>query len=277
MKIPDRLVPLLDQGLIREVVRPLMSGKEAAVYIVVADDKYCVAKVYKEAIHRSFHQRAAYTEGRQVRNTRQKRAMEKNSKYGREQNEAAWRSAEVDTLYKLVALGVRVPRPHVFSEGVLLMDLILDPEGQPAPRFCDCNFTEEQAYKAHHFVIRQVQAMLCAGIVHGDLSEYNILLAWDGPMLIDFPQAIDAAENRNAKAILLRDVQNLTAFLARFAPDLLRSAYAQEMWSLYERAQLFPDTPLTGRFRGSNRVADVRSVQREIEAAARDARMRPPR
>jgi RIO kinase 1 len=270
VKIPDRLLPLLEQGLIQEVVRPLMSGKEAAVYIVATRDAYRVAKVYKDAEHRSFRQRAAYTEGRAVRNSRQRRAMEKGSKFGKEQNEAAWQSAEVDALYKLGAAGVRVPKPYIFSEGVLLMDIVLDPDGQPAPRLCDCAYTPEQAWNTHQFVIRQVVAMLCAGVVHGDLSEYNILLAWDGPVIIDLPQAVDAASNRRARELLVRDVHNLTAFLGRFAPDLLDTHYGEEMWGLYERAQLFPDTPLTGRWRGSNKRVDTRGVLREIDAAKRE-------
>jgi RIO kinase 1 len=274
MKIPDRLIPLLEQGLITEVVRPLMSGKEAAVYIVATPERYCVAKVYKDAEHRSFRQRAAYTEGRQVRNSRQRRAMEKSSKYGREQIEAMWQTAEVDALYKLGAAGVRVPKPIVFSEGVLLMDLILDDEGQPAPRLCDCRFDVDQAWRTHGFVLREVVKMLCAGTIHGDLSEYNILLSADGPVIIDFPQAVDAAHNQSARTILVRDVDNLTSFLARFAPDLSETRYGQEIWSLYERAQLFPDSPLTGRWRGSTRRADTRSVMREIDAAAREARSR---
>lgn len=271
MKIPERLLPLLELGLIQEVVRPLMSGKEAAVYIVVAEDRYCVAKVYKEAIHRSFRQRAAYMEGRQVRNSRQRRAMEKGSQYGREQREAAWQNAEVDALYKLGAAGVRVPKPLVFSEGVLLMELLLDPDGQPAPRLCDCTFSPQQAMNTHAFVMRQVVAMLCAGVVHGDLSEYNVLLAEDGPVIIDLPQAVDAAHNQSARGILIRDVNAITGFLGRFAPPLRDTAFGQEIWALYERAQLFPDSPLTGRWRGSNRRVDVRAVQREIDAAARDA------
>lgn len=274
MKIPDRLYPLLEMGLIQEVVRPLMSGKEAEVYIVIADERYRVAKVYKEAIHRSFHKKAAYTEGRRVRNTRQQRAMEKGSKYGKEQAEAAWQMTEVDALYKLGAAGVRVPKPLVFSEGVLLMELLLDPFDHPAPRLCDCSFTWEEAENTHAFVMRQVVTMLCAGIVHGDLSEYNVLLAADGPVIIDFPQAVDAAGNNSARAILLRDVNAITQFLARFSARLADSQFGPEIWSLYERAQLFPDTRLTGRWRGSTRQADVRSVRREIDAAARDARSR---
>ncbi len=274
MKIPERLYPLLENGLVQEVVRPLMSGKEAAVYIVIAEGRYCVAKVYKEAIHRSFRQRADYTEGRMVRNSRQRRAMEKGSKYGREQAEAAWQTAEVDALYKLAAAGVRVPKPLVFSEGVLLMELLLDAEDQPAPRLCDCAFTPEQAWNSHGFVMHQAQLMLCAGLVHGDLSEYNVLLSAQGPVIIDLPQAIDAAGNRNARTILLRDVGAITGFLGRFCPPLLESRFGEEMWGLYERAELHPDTQLTGRWRGSSRKADVRGVQREIQAAARDARPR---
>ncbi len=274
MKIPDRLIPLLEQGLIQEVVRPLMSGKEAAVYICHDGQQYCVAKVYKDAEHRSFRQKAAYTEGRQVRNSRQRRAMEKNSKYGKAQNEAAWQNAEVDALYRLGAAGVRVPKPLIFSEGVLLMELVLDPAGQPAPRLCDCTFTPEEAARAFGFVLRQVVQMLCAGVVHGDLSEYNVLLAWDGPVIIDLPQAIDATQNRRAEELLVRDIDNLTAFMARAAPQLEELRFGAEMWNLYERAQLFPDTPLTGRWRSNARKADTRAVLREIEAAARDAKMR---
>ena len=274
MKIPDRLYPLLEMGLITDVVRPLMSGKEAEVYIVVAEDCFRVAKVYKEAIHRSFQKRASYTEGRQVRNSRMRRAMEKGSKYGKEQSEAAWQMTEVDALYKLGAAGVRVPKPLVFHEGVLLMELLLDPHNQPAPRLCDCDFTEEQAENTLRFVMRQVVIMLCAGMVHGDLSEYNVLLAADGPVIIDLPQAVDAAGNNSAKAILLRDVRAITSFLARFSPRIADSQFGPEIWSLYESAQLFPDTVLTGRWRASTRVADVRSVKREIDAAAREAQSR---
>ncbi len=274
MKIPKRLLPLLEEGLIHEVVRPLMSGKEAAVYIVHDGDRYCVAKVYKDAEHRSFRQRTAYTEGRQVRNSRQRRAMEKGSKYGKEQQEAAWQTAEVDALGKLDAAGVRVPKVYAFSEGVLLMEIVLDADGQPAPRLCDCSFTPEEAWNTHQFVVRQVVLMLCAGLIHGDLSEYNILLGADGPVIIDLPQAIDAAHNQQARTLLIRDLDNLTGFLGRFAPDLLDPRFGQEIWGLYERAQLNPESPLTGRFRGSNRRADTTAILREIEAAAREAGVR---
>lgn len=274
MKIPERLIPLLEQGLIEEVIRPLMSGKEAAVYLVAARDGLCVAKVYKEAQNRSFRQRAAYTEGRQVRNSRQRRAMEKGSKYGKEQNEIAWQTAEVDALYKLHAAGVRVPRPHIFSDGVLLMDLVLDPEGGPAPRLVDCAFSPEQAHRCLVFIVQEVAKMLCAGLIHGDLSEYNVLLPIDGPMIIDLPQAIDAAHNNSARALLIRDVDNITQFFARHAPYLAEARFGPEMWSLYERARLHPDTPLTGRWNPPTRRADPRGVMREIDAAAREARTR---
>jgi RIO kinase 1 len=274
MKIPERLEPLVDQGIIQEVIQPLRSGKEAQVYIVVSDGEYCVAKVYKDAEHRSFRHRAGYTEGRRVRNSRERRAMEKGSKFGKEQMEAAWQSAEVDALYRLYDAGVRVPRPRIFSDGVLLMDIVLDPEGGPAPRLFDCDFTPEQATQLHELLIRQSVYMLCAGMVHGDLSECNVLLAWDGPMIIDFPQATDAAHNPNAQSLFLRDVANFTNFLARFEPSLAETKFGPEIWNLYERSELFPDSVLTGRWRGSDRKADTRAVLREVEAAAREARMK---
>lgn len=271
MKIPERLQPLVDEGIVQEVVRPLMSGKEASLFIVMVDDMPCVAKVYKDAEHRSFRHRAGYTEGRRVRNSRQRRAMEKGTKFGKEAMEDAWQNAEVDALYRLSAAGLRVPRPHLYSEGVLLMDLIVDEHGEAAPRLWDVDFTEEQAVAIFHVLIREIVYMLCAGMVHGDLSEYNVLVAWDGPIIIDLPQATDAANNPNSRELFVRDVQNLTNFLARFAPALAETRYGQEIWDLFERAALFPDTVLTGRWKGSGRKADTRAVLREIETAARDA------
>lgn len=272
MRIPERLEPLVEQGIIQEVVRPLMSGKEAQLFVVVADEEYCVAKVYKDAEHRSFRHRAGYMEGRRVRNSRERRAMEKGSRFGKEKMEAAWQNAEVDALYRLHAAGLRVPKPRLFSDGVLLMDIILDPEGQPAPRLFDLDFTPEQARELHEILVRQCVFMLCAGMVHGDLSECNVLLAWDGPVIIDLPQATDAAHNPNSRNLFVRDVQNFTAFLSRFNPELAGTRFGQEIWQLYERAELFPDTPLTGRWRGSDKKADTRAVLREVETAARDAR-----
>jgi RIO kinase 1 len=271
MKIPERLEPLVEQGIVQEVVRPLMSGKEASLFVVVADDVYCVAKVYKDAEHRSFRNRAGYTEGRAVRNSRQRRAIEKGSKFGKEQMEASWQNAEVDALYRLHAAGLRVPKPRLFSDGVLLMDLILDPDGEPAPRLFDVDIPAEEAPALHRFLLHQVVLMLCAGMVHGDLSECNVLIAWDGPVIIDLPQATDAAGNPNARSLFLRDVANLTNYLAKFEPSLAATRYGPEIWSLYERALLFPDTPLTGKFKGSDRKADTTAVLGEIETAARDA------
>ena len=274
MKVPDPLLDLVDQGAILDVVRPLMSGKEAAVYLVETREGVCVAKIYKDAHHRSFRQKADYTEGRQVRNTRQRRAMEKSTRYGREQKESAWQTTEVDMLQRLSVLGIRVPKPILYADGVLLMELVADEDGAPAPRLCDCRFNPEQAARTHRFVVNQVQRMLCAGVIHGDLSEYNVLLAADGPMIIDLPQAVDAAHNRSAGELLRRDVANITAFLARWNRELAHTRYGEEMWSLYERARLDPDTPLTGRWRPPDRRADVRGVQREIAAAAKEARAR---
>jgi RIO kinase 1 len=274
MKIPPRLLPLLEEGLIVEVIRPLMSGKEAAVYVVRDHKDVMVAKVYKEAERRSFRQRAAYTEGRQVRNSRSRRAMERGSKFGREQEEAAWQSAEVDALYRLGAAGVRVPKALHFYEGVLLMEVVLNPEGWPAPRLVDCDFSPREAWDVHEHLMRQVVMMLCAGVIHGDLSEYNVLMAWDGPMIIDLPQAINAAHNQSARDLLIRDVTNITNFLARFAPGIAETRYGQEMWGLYERARLFPDSELTGRWRDSTRRANTHAVLDEIAAAELEVKQR---
>lgn len=272
MKVPERLQPLVEEGIVQEVIRPLMSGKEAALFVVIAGGIQCVAKVYKDAQNRSFRHRAGYTEGRRVRNSRQRRAMEKGTKFGKEAMETAWQSAEVDALFRLSAAGLRVPTPHLFSEGVLIMDLIVDEFGEAAPRLWDVQFTPEQAVELHQFLIREIVYMLCAGMVHGDLSEYNVLLAWDGPVIIDLPQATDAANNPNSRELFIRDVRNLTNFLATFAPDLAATRFGEEIWSLYERASLHPDSPLTGRWKGSDKKADTRAVLGEIETAAMDAR-----
>ncbi|MEQ1508600.1 MAG: PA4780 family RIO1-like protein kinase, partial [Myxococcota bacterium] len=271
MRVPERLVPLVEDGLVQEVVQPLMSGKEAQLFVVHANGVYCVAKVYKDAAHRSFRHRAGYAEGRRVRNSRQRRAMEKGTKYGKEQLEAAWQNAEVEALFRLAEQGLRVPRPHQYVDGVLLMDLILDQDGDPAPRLFDIDLTEEQALEVHQFLIRQVVGMLCAGLVHGDLSECNVLIAWDGPVIIDLPQATDAAHNPNAMALFIRDVDNLTRYLSRFAPELADTKYGNEIWALYQRGELHPDSPLTGRWAGSTRKANTKAVLAEIEDAAREA------
>jgi RIO kinase 1 len=274
MKVPEQLEPLVEQGLVDEVVRPLMSGKEAALYIVRSNGQTCVAKVYKRATERSFRQRSIYAEGRKVRNSRQQRAMDKGSRFGKQANEEAWHNAEVDALHRLSAVGVRVPLPRLYADGVLLMELVVDADEQPAPRLADRRLDAHQARAIFHDLLRQVVRMLCAGLVHGDLSECNVLLAASGPVIIDFPQAFDAARNTNAARLFIRDVDNLTRYLSRFAPELAGTRYGREVWALYERAELFVDTPLTGRVRESDRKADVAAVLDEVNVVAREAALR---
>ena len=267
MKIPKRLQPLVDDGVIDSVVRQLMSGKEAMVFVVRCGAETRCAKVYKEADKRSFRQAVDYTENRKTKNSRQARAMAKGTRFGREAQERAWQSAEVDALYRLAAAGVRVPKPYNFHEGVLLMELVVDAEGNAAPRLNDVHFEPDVALEMHERLIREVVRMLAAGVVHGDLSEYNILLGADGPVIIDLPQAIDAAGNNHAPRMLVRDVDNLRAFFGKFAPDLLATDYGKEIWALYEAGALHPDTPLTGHFDRDERSADLDAVMREIDDA----------
>jgi RIO kinase 1 len=265
MKAPARLQALIDEGLIDTVVRQLMSGKEAMVYVVRCGDDTRCAKVYKEATNRSFRQAVDYTENRKVKNTRQARAMAKGSKFGRESQEAAWQSAEVDALYRLAAAGVRVPKPYNFHEGVLLMELVCNEDGDAAPRLNDVQFTRDEALAHHATLLTEVVRMLCAGVVHGDLSEFNILLAADGPVIIDLPQAVDAAGNNHAKRMLLRDVDNLRDFFGRVNPHLLPTRYGEEIWGLYESGGLTPETPLTGQFVRKTGAVDLGGVMREID------------
>jgi RIO kinase 1 len=267
VKIPPRLQPLLEDGLIDDVTRQLMSGKEAMVFVVTCGDEVRCAKVYKEANKRSFRQSVDYTEGRKTKNSRQARAMQKGSKYGRESQEAAWQSAEVDALYRLANAGVRVPTPYNFYEGVLLMELVTGDDGNAAPRLNDVQLSAATALKYHAFLIEQVVKMLLAGIVHGDLSEFNILVGSDGPVIIDLPQAVDAAGNNHAKDILARDVKNLADYFGQFAPELLNTQYAKEIWALYERGDLTIDSPLTGQFAETKKTVDMQSVMREIKNA----------
>ena len=267
MKIPPRIQPLVDDGLVDEVIRPLMSGKEAAVYVVRCGDATRCAKVYKEADKRSFKQAALYQEGRKVRNSRRARAMEKGSRFGREQQESIWQNAEVDALYRLAAAGVRVPKPYGCFDGVLLMELVTDEEGLVAPRLNDVSMSAEQALEDHALMMEFVKRMLCEGLVHGDLSEFNVLVDEYGPVIIDLPQAVDAAANNNAFAMLQRDVTNMSRYYGQYAPELLDTRYASEMWALYEEGKLTPDTPLTGQFAESDEAADVDSVVAEIKAA----------
>ncbi len=267
MKAPKRLQSLVDEGLIDSVTRQLMSGKEAEVYVVRCGEETLCAKVYKEATQRSFRQAVDYTENRKVKNTRQARAMAKGTRFGKQAQEAAWQSAEVDALYRLAAAGVRVPKPHNFHDGVLLMELVTDENGDAAPRLNDVQFTAEDARRHHTALLKEVVRMLCAGVVHGDLSEFNILLGADGPVIIDLPQAVDAAGNNHAQRMLLRDVDNLRNFFGACAPELRATQYGAEIWQLFERGLLHVDTPLTGRYQRQAGAVDLSGVMREIDDA----------
>ena len=274
MKTPKRLAAMVEEGLVDEVIGQLMSGKEATVYVVRCGEHVRCAKVYKEANQRSFRNNASYQEGRTVKNSRQARAMEKGSRYGRKMQEEVWQSAEVDALYRLAAAGVRVPQPHICFEGVLLMDLVLDADGHPAPRLNDVEMSEELALEYHALLVNQVVRMLCAGLIHGDLSEYNILVAESGPVIIDLPQAIDAAGNSNAAEMLERDVANLRSYFSAFAPALIDTQYGKEIWARYESGVLTPELPLTGRVALDERVADVEAVLMQVEMAIRENEIR---
>lgn len=267
MRFPKRIQPLIDDGLVDEVLRQLMSGKEATVYVVRCGSEIRCAKIYKEAYKRSFKKAVQYQEGRKGKNSRRTRAIEKGSKFGRDQQEEAWQNTEVDALYRLANAGVRVPKPYGCFDGVLLMELITDDEGQVAPRLNDVSMTPELAVEDHAIVMKSVMRMLCAGLVHGDLSEFNVLVDDYGPVIIDLPQVVDAAANNNAFAMLERDVNNMTSYYGQFAPELLGSKYAKEMWALYEDGELHPDIELTGKFEESTEEADVDVVMQEIKAA----------
>ena len=277
MKTPKRIQPLIDEGLVDEVISRLMSGKEADVYVVRSDSEIRCAKVYKEAAQRSFKKAAQYQEGRKTRNSRRARAMEKGSKFGRKQQEATWHNAEVDALYKLADAGVRVPTPYACIDGVLLMELITDEDGYVAPRLGEVTMSAEQAIEDHAVVIEYIVRMLCVGIVHGDLSEFNILVDEYGPVIIDLPQAVDAAANNNAEAMLARDVNKSRSYYGQFAPELLDTQYAKEMWALYEEGDLHPDIELTGHFDGPTEEADVDAVLEEIKAVLAEEQERQER
>ena len=277
MKIPKGLQPLIDDGMVDTVVRRLKSGKEASVYIVACGDQVRCAKVYKEAEQRGFHKLAQYQEGRKTRSSRDARAMGKRGRHGRRVQEAEWKNAEVDALYRLVGAGVRVPAPYLVHEGVLLMELVQDELGDPAPRLNDIEITADQARRWHAFMITQVVRMLCAGLIHGDLSEFNVLLDVNGPVIIDLPQAVNAASNNNAFAMLQRDVNNMRATFGRTVPELLETEYAREIWGLYEASELRPDSVLTGRFTRDSTAPDVEAVLRQIEDERREAEERQRR
>ena len=277
MKIPKGLQPLIDDGIVESVVRRLKSGKEASVYIVACGAHLRCAKVYKEAEQRGFHKLAQYQEGRKTRNSRDARAMGKRGRHGRRVQEMEWKNAEVAALYQLVSVGVRVPVPHLFYEGVLLMELVRDGEGNPAPRLNDLQFDADDARRWHAFMISQIVRMLCAGLIHGDLSDFNVLMDVDGPVIIDLPQAVNAAGNNNAFAMLERDVNNMRACFARAAPELLATEYAREIWKLYEAGELTPDSVLSGKFVPDPSAPDVEGVLQQIEDERREAEARERR
>jgi RIO kinase 1 len=274
MKTPKGLQPLIDDGVIDEVLRPLKSGKEASVYVVRLGDEVLCAKVYKDMAQRSFQARVQYQEGRKFRGSRQARAIGKATKFGRREQETEWKNTEVDALYRLAAAGVRVPKPRGYFHGVLLMELITDESGHSAPRLGEVELTPEQARAYHTELIRDVVRMLCQGLIHGDLSEYNVLVAPNGPVIIDLPQVVSAAGNNAARAMLLRDVHNLRDTLARFAPELQTTHFGEEMWALYEKSELLADSALSGRFVFDQRKADVRGVMASIDEARKEAMIR---
>lgn len=267
MKIPKRIQPLVDEGLVDEVLRPLMSGKEAAVFVVRCGDQIRCAKVYKDANMRSFKQAVQYQEGRKVRSSRRARAMEKGSRYGREQQEQSWQQAEVSALAKLADAGVRVPEPYGCFDGVLLMELVTDADGDVAPRLNDVSMSAEQAIEDHAIMMRYIMRMLGVGLVHGDLSEFNVLVDSYGPVIIDLPQAVDAAANNNAGWMLERDVNNMTQYYGQFAPELLTTQFAKEIWALYQAGDFDPEAELTGEYQAPTAAANVDAVLDEIKAA----------
>lgn len=274
MRTPAGLQALIDEGVIDAVMRPLKSGKEAAVYVVRTGDDIRCAKVYKDMAQRSFQKRAQYQEGRRVRGSREARAISRGSKYGRRQQEAEWKNAEVEALYQLRDAGVRVPEPHGYSHGVLVMELVVDADGHSAPRLGEVELSPGQAREFHGFLVRQVVRMLCIGLIHGDLSPYNVLVSPEGPVIIDLPQVISAAGNNAAREMLLRDVNNLTAWLGGWAPELLDTWYGEEMWALYEAGELRPDSELTGVFVQDESAPDLDGVRHAINDAREEALIR---
>ncbi|MEC6816398.1 PA4780 family RIO1-like protein kinase [Photobacterium toruni] len=277
MKIPPRLQPLVEDGLIDDVLSQLMSGKEASVYVVRSGGKICCAKVYKEIDQRSFKKAVTYREGRKVRNSRRARAMEKGSKFGRDEQEKVWQQAEVDALSLLLKANVRAPIPYGCFDGVLLMELITDADGAVAPRLNDITLTKEQALRDHALMINYIKRMLCIGLIHGDLSEFNVLVDGQGPVIIDLPQAVDASANNNAKWMFERDVKNMANYYGRYAPALLETQYGKEMWALFQAGTLTPETELTGVYIESEVDADIDGLMAEINAVMAEAELRRAR
>jgi RIO kinase 1 len=270
-KTPKSLKPLLEDGIIDKVIRPIMSGKEAKVYLVEVNDTYRCAKVYKDVHKRSFQNSSIYREGRKERNSRKARAMAKRSNYGRKEEESSWQNAEVHALNRLADAGVRVPKTYGCFDGVLLMDLVSDINGNIAPRLSEVEMNAEIASEYHKLLLTELVRMLCAGLVHGDLSEYNILVDAHGPVIIDLPQAVDAAANNNAKMIFERDVNNLRLFFGRHVPEILKSQYGPEIWEIYESGELKASTSLSGKFTADEELANVDEVLEEIEVAREEA------
>ncbi|SMY37787.1 PA4780 family RIO1-like protein kinase [Photobacterium andalusiense] len=277
MKIPPRLQPLVEDGLIDDVLSQLMSGKEASVYVVRSGGKICCAKVYKEIDQRSFKKAVTYREGRKVRNSRRARAMEKGSKFGRDEQEKVWQQAEVDALSLLLKANVRAPIPYGCFDGVLLMELITDADGAVAPRLNDITLTKEQALRDHGLMITYIKRMLCIGLIHGDLSEFNVLVDGQGPVIIDLPQAVDASANNNAKWMFERDVNNMANYYGRYAPQVLETQYGKEMWALFQAGTLTPETELTGVFIETEVDADIDGLMAEINAVMAEAELRRAR
>jgi RIO kinase 1 len=277
LKVPKSIQPLIDDGLVDEVLRSLMSGKEAQVFLVRCGQEICCAKVYKDVADRSFKKAVQYQEGRKIRNSRRQRAMEKRSKFGRDQQEEVWQRAEVDALFQLAAAGVRVPKPYGLFGGVLLMELIVGADGDVAPRLNDISMSAEQAIRDHATVMNYILRMMCVGLIHGDLSEFNVLQDAHGPVIIDLPQVVNAAANNSAKSMLQRDVENITQYYARFAPELALTHYAEEIWELHEKGELQPDFKLTGRFEFPTEAADVDAVLHLIDVAYEEEQERRER
>lgn len=270
MRVPERLISLVEDGIVEQVVRPLLSGKEAQLYLVIAGGEERVAKVYKESARRLFKHRSGYTEGRRTRNSRDQRAIGRRSKHGRARDELSWQTAEVEMIYRLQDAGVRVPCPYTFMDGVLVMQLVTDAEGNPAPQLGGVEFGRQEAQAVYGLLIQEVVRMLCAGVIHGDLSDFNVLMAADGPVVIDFPQAVESASHPGARKLLLRDVANLNRFVTRMAPGMRLLPYAEEMWELYERGDLTPETRLQGSYSAPEGIADVDAVLEEIDSAERE-------
>lgn len=274
MKTPAALQPLIDDGVIDEVIRSLKSGKEATVYLVRSRAQTRCAKVYRDMRQRSFQKRARYQEGRRVRGSRQARAVGKSTRFGRREQEAQWKNAEVDALYRLVAADVRVPKPYGYFNDTLIMELVTDAAGDPAPRLGEVELSPETAREYHRFLIQQIVRMLSIGLIHGDLSEFNVLVGSDGPVIIDLPQAVNAAGNNGAFAMLERDVNNIRGTLGRFAPELLETEFAHEMWAQFEQGELTADSKLTGVFARDETTADAAGVLLAVEDAREEALQR---